>query len=341
MERKQLQSNGFTLVELLVVIAIIGILVALLLPAVNSAREAARRTQCINQSRQIALAMLNYESTKQEFAPGTWGAPGDSGRNGSSGTAGRWYDDFTWVHFVAPYMEESNWIDQLDLSVSWNHPNNFQARAYKVDIYECPSDRAMQNQWSNQLWRRWRYCYAVNWGNTSTSQQTSRQDQSGSGLPDAIFGEAPFTWKKGVPLRKLSDGLSKTLMIAEVVPGKAPADVWDGSPGDITIGRGGQAFVAWTRPNSGVPDSVDESCPDSNFETAYRNCEVGLAAAPNGESLTWPDNLHHAARSKHPGGVNATLCDGASKFFSDSIDIVIWRGLSTSRGRESVSALSN
>ena len=123
-------SGAFTLVELLVVIAIIGTLVAILLPAVNAAREAARRSQCQNNLKQIGLAILNFESAQQKLPPGqTWTT--QSGRAGSI--------DFAWSVLVLAFLEESALYDKLDLKRSYLEPSNRLAAAQSIPTYLCPS----------------------------------------------------------------------------------------------------------------------------------------------------------------------------------------------------------
>lgn len=122
------QKSGFTLVELLVVIAIIGMLVALLLPAVQSARAAGRRTVCQNNLRQLGLAATLYETSQQVFPPGVT-ALDDNLQNGlQSGFA-----------YILPQLEQQNIFDIMDMSVPWKHPRNAQAIATRIDAFLCPS----------------------------------------------------------------------------------------------------------------------------------------------------------------------------------------------------------
>src|SRR5690554_5619769 len=122
--------NGFTLVELLVVIAIIGVLVGLLLPAVQAAREAARRMQCSNHLKQIALACHNYQSSFGHFPPSAIVdlSVTSTGNNGSWGVHGR----------ILPYLEQGNLYEQVDLSLAWDHQMSIDAM--KIPTYACPSD---------------------------------------------------------------------------------------------------------------------------------------------------------------------------------------------------------
>ncbi len=318
------QFTGFTLVELLVVITIIGILISLLLPAVQAAREAARKLQCSNNLKQLALGMHNYHVARECFPQGCLMQQYETGRAGSGGP---WYNDCTWLAYMGPYIEQQAWFDLYNFSVSCHHSVNEQAHKFKVATMICPSDSAAQNEWSSAEWGRWRYCYVVNWGNTSTIQQPTRDT--------VTFLGAPFTFKRPVTIAEIRDGTSNTLMMSETVPAKA-AD-WDGPLGDCTVCRGGQGFESWTGPNSPLPDQVDQTCPAAGNGQGI-NCVVGYPSLPP-FSGTYPTELHHAARSQHPGGVNASLCDGSVQFFTDSIDLSIWRALSTTKGGEVVSAV--
>ena len=132
LKNRRPSNNGFTLVELLVVIAIIGVLVALLLPAVQSAREAARRMQCLNNLKQITLAALNYESTKSELPPGCR-VTGGSDEN-------RWNVREGWAAVVLPYMEMQPLADGFDWTKSYKAGQNAQNAQFYVNTYTCPTD---------------------------------------------------------------------------------------------------------------------------------------------------------------------------------------------------------
>jgi prepilin-type N-terminal cleavage/methylation domain-containing protein/prepilin-type processing-associated H-X9-DG protein len=326
MEQKQASRTAFTLVELLVVIAIIGILVALLLPAIQAAREAARRSQCQNNLKQVSLAQHNHESSKKTFTPGCYGKPGDPPR---AGAIGRWYDDSTWAYLLTPYIEEQGISDLFDVEQSANAADNLDARKVKISPYECPSDRAAENQFDDPLWARWRYSYAVNWGNTNKGQL----DKDVGGVL-YLFGGAPFTFGKGIPIGKITDGTSKTLMYSEVIPAKDAE--WAGSIGDCTLCRGGQGFVTLFTPNSSTPDIVDEKCPqpDPDIKCVPRG---GAPPATPAQAYLDATSLHHSsARSKHTNGVNAAMCDGSVQFYADNIDDELWRALGSSQGAETV-----
>lgn len=308
--------NAFTLVELLVVIAIIGILIAMLLPAVQAAREAARRMQCTNNLKQIALGMHNYEAAIGSLVPGCLLEAGDPSRS-----VGNWFDDTTWIYMMGPYIEQQSWFEMFDFNKSAADSDNYNARRQLIQTFSCPSDGAVQNQGDHLNWSRYRYNYAVNWGNTSTVQQPTRGTET--------FGGAPFTFKQPKKFSEFTDGLANTLIVSEVITAKYSG--WDGSIGDCTICRGGQGFETWTGPNSALPDQVDETVPRDNGNFGL-NAVLGYSGRPT--TVPFPPDLHHAARSQHPGGVNAALCDGSVRFFGDAIELTTWRALSTTKGGE-------
>jgi prepilin-type N-terminal cleavage/methylation domain-containing protein/prepilin-type processing-associated H-X9-DG protein len=317
-ERKA--TMGFTLVELLVVITIIGILIALLLPAVQAAREAARRMQCSNNLKQMALGMHNYHVAHESLPLGCQGK-----LNGG----GAWMDCFTWLCYLTPHIEQANVSAGFNFAVRIRDPVNEAARRQYIGAFACPSDAAAKCQFTGTMSdqnARWRYCYAANWGNTSSSQQATR----GAGAGAVAFGGAPFTFARTVGFAAIKDGTSNTLMLAEVIPAKGPE--WDGPIGDCFQCMGGQAFETWLGPNSDLPDFVVTSCPDpSAGDTTGIVCAV---MGPNPWLQPFADDLHHSARSKHPGGVNVALCDGSVQFISNTIDLTIWRALSTTNGGE-------
>ena len=296
------KRRGFTLIELLVVIAIIGVLIALLLPAIQQAREAARRSQCLSNLKQIGLALQNYVEAEGTFPVGTysccWG---------------------TWLVELMPYLEETgynyayNHDNKYGLPVDntrYGHPCNLTVTRHRFAAYSCPSDAT--NEPFSQITS---HNYAVNYGNTSYGQQAT--------LNGVTFKQAPFGISKSFGLRRISDGLSKTMAVAEVRQG---------------IGNDLRGF-AWWGDASGFETYLPPNAyqPDVIYSTSY--CNNVLPFLPCYAPSTTALPTMFAARSAHEGGVHVVMCDGTAQFVSDSIALDVWRALSTAKGGETVQDL--
>jgi prepilin-type N-terminal cleavage/methylation domain-containing protein len=333
--------KAFTLVELLVVIAIIGILIALLLPAIQSAREAARRTQCANNLKQSGLSMQGYNSANKRLPAGAAYGPGDPLPPMAPGS---WYDEHGWYTEVGPFIEEVGWSKAIDKSVSFSHTNNEMARRYKIKIFECPDDGMAQNEWGRPNWCRWRANYAVNFGNASYGQGST-------GLPTALlatatapavpavkqFLGAPFGIRKSRGLKTIPDGTSHTLLMAECRSIKWDGASWGGTVSEIETALGGQTFEGFLPPNSAWGDwaariGYQSVCTDGQTVLDDRALDgvPPLRCAGNDTP-----GQYFAARSKHKGIVNVSCCDGSTHSVSDTVDIAVWRAITTAEGGES------
>jgi prepilin-type N-terminal cleavage/methylation domain-containing protein len=232
---KRVNPRGFTLVELLVVIAIIGILVALLLPAVQAAREAARRAQCANNFKQVGLALQNYESAKRRFPPGMdyWRNPEMDDPVACSPPRTPDRKEFLglgWSAVILPYMELATLYDQFDPNVTSDMVigkssdgtyRNFEVVATRVDDFLCPSDptrnekiRITSTQPGNeQVWK----CDMA--GVADTKEWLCATPSSFIFPKHFRFNDGMFGVLEGCRVKTVTDGLSNTLMVAEVTGG--------------------------------------------------------------------------------------------------------------------------
>lgn len=323
-------SKGFTLVELLVVIAIIAILVSLLLPAVQQAREAARRISCVNNERQLALALLNYESAQNQLPP-----PGHAGFNNEPTIAlGSFVPNFgrqiSWIVLTLPYMEEQNLYDRFDLERSVFEQETNPGAAQPPALL-CPSDSAEGRMLKGLITKNVPLGKA-NYAAWSSPFHVDLQ----SWFPGALG-----SW--GLKLKEVEDGLSSTFMLSEVrtraeltdqrgawaVPWNASSLLAYDAHHEFTNGGlryfadtsetdvGQTPIEAMQRPNHRGPN-VDPiyTCVD---EEGAQLEGMPCARFTLGEDGGY---LSSAPRSLHPGGVNVAMMDGAVKFVPDDIDPV-------------------
>ena len=298
---------AFTLVELLVVIAIIGVLVALLLPAVQAAREAARRTQCLNHLKQIALSMHNHVDALGGLPPAN---PGVS----------PYWGQGSWMVPVLPYTEASNLKEiYYDYGVAngrnYYHADNIAGASGKeIKFYLCPSDVKNKKGWPGGSAGSVTYHnYIVNFGNTSVDESAAWTTAT---YGTYVFQGAPFISGKPPRLALITDGLSTTLMVSECIVGQRNdlrGNTWWGP---------GSGFTVMLKPNDTSPDL---SWSDSSW------CD---AARPNPPCAFRSNGYVFGARSRHPNGVNATLCDGSVRFITNNIKAQTWHDLGTAYGNE-------
>jgi prepilin-type N-terminal cleavage/methylation domain-containing protein/prepilin-type processing-associated H-X9-DG protein len=322
-----MRRRGFTLIELLVVIAIIAVLIALLLPAVQAARAAARRAQCVNNLKQIGLALHNYHDTVGTFPIGRMGINRPTGDPGYFGDATGTNSRRTWSISLMPYIEQGTVFQTYNFSRNFYDLSQTTVLRNVIAAYSCPADPnagMMENPTSVTEVRKGNYM--ANWGNATYDQAGVASSNPFAGPQGTVsFLGAPFALDKAFGIRDLVDGSSGTLLFSEVIIGTPDATGGYDHRGDLYNDDYNCAmFMAYTTPNSKLQDYVPSYC---RMNGTNPPC-ISMKPAFN------------AARSYHAGGVNALLGDGSVKFFKDSINVAVWRALSTSQGGEVIDASS-
>ncbi|MEZ6097573.1 MAG: DUF1559 domain-containing protein [Pirellulaceae bacterium] len=316
--RRAVSSGGFTLVELLVVIAIIGLLVALLLPAVNAAREAARRSQCQNNLKQIGLAYLNYESAQQTLPSGALTIFPDNCHDKARATNCR---GTAMYMVIMPYIEEAGIISTYDFREDWawvaalNDPQF--AKEALIGIYQCPTVSIFTE------FPERRHYFGVAGGK---SQLLPDRQPVATNNRGRVYTNGLFQVALEVPLKKVTDGTSHTLGVGESVH---PAR-WGLGPGYGNGDVGGP--VAWYHGGS---------CNRDDFAGHSTGRCVRTTKHPLNSSLLpgMGENEENDAPfgSEHPSGAQFVYADGHVEFLQDAIDMTLYQDLSTYRGGELVS----
>lgn len=318
---------AFTLVELLVVIAIIGILVALLLPAVNSAREATRRASCANKTKQWVLAMNAHLEAKKKFNAAGYSGPNLAGTNSGRNLGNRQ----GWPPQLWPYIEEKGLADTYNYKISFylepnaysvGHANQNNAPcARSSQIYQCPSDRTPA--FYDNDFHRARGNYVLNWGPYAY--------QPADPLPTV---KGPFGWTdymsrdkpRYAKTREFTDGMSKTMLMSEVI--MHPIDISVDGRGDILNDGGDYIYSALFTPNTSVPDEE---------WATYCEAAPGLPCISPCAGTSLRRATFQSARSLHTaGGVNVGFADGSVTFVSEFVGLQPWRAISTMDGKENV-----
>jgi prepilin-type N-terminal cleavage/methylation domain-containing protein/prepilin-type processing-associated H-X9-DG protein len=326
---------GFTLVELLVVIAIIGILIALLLPAVQAAREAARRTQCTNTLKQVSLAAHHYHDALGSFPPGMLLSQYNRSRDR--------YRGVSLFVLLLPYLEQENLHAEWD----FDDPNaNFGGRESRADRGPnllCPSETESGNplHYSSRLTGSSmdRYVRVTSYaGNAGTR---SYHPASGFLKTDGIFfmagpGSLPEPNQQPVRVADVADGTSNTLFLGERTRWAPNYDTFAAQGWDWAF----RFYGNWAATSaSGVAHVTLSSYPPINYRLPFDYDARAGASPPAGSAADFKyyiDLRVCAYGSNHPGGANLALCDGSVRFFSDTIPLIALRALSTRQGGEAL-----
>jgi len=362
---------GFTLIELLVVIAIIGVLIALLLPAVQAAREAARRNTCTNNLKQIGLALANYESTYQLYPP-------DGSRLWEAGDPRE--KKFAMICYLLPYMDASAQYNQFNFErgamwwyndntatgTNWAVPDaNLTARITRAKNLLCPSEG--NNPGGSEEWNNGGTVYFHAKGISyvpNCGQFANYRGWKVNGIAWTPQSADPNNHAP-VSLGSITDGLSNTAAYTEWVKGPG----WDPGNNGAELARKDPKAWVYNRVHSDVGDFrgygdctttnsgdcwYDKACNgqpptalNSGWKGEYwvlgeigRSSGVTFSLRPNGKScgdmgagqITGEGTM--AAGSRHPGGVNVVMCDGSVQFVSESIDHHTWWAMGSVNGNE-------
>lgn len=317
-------KRGFTLIELLVVVAIIAVLVALLLPAVQQAREAARRTQCKNNLKQIGLALHNYLGTYNVFPPSM---ASDISTTNTPG--GEWS-----VHArILPFLEEGNLYNQAQLELSYGDAANAGIATQKISGYLCPSEiNDKERVDGNGVAVHYPVNYGFNGGTWRVWTNSTRHAGNGAFAPNSKFGTQHFT-----------DGTSNTLAFSEV-KAFTPYNR-DGDTGTAAVPSTAAAVEALisaggsNKSNSGHTEWVDGRVHQTGFTTTLtpntnvfvpggdRAAQGDYTSCREDKSCATPTWAAVTSRSWHTAVVQSLMMDGSTHSISENIDLSVWRHL--------------
>ncbi|MEM9587706.1 MAG: DUF1559 domain-containing protein [Planctomycetota bacterium] len=327
------RRNGFTLVELLVVIAIIGVLIALLLPAVQAARESARRMTCSNHLRQLALACQNYESAYRSLPPSALVDLGvtSTSNNGSWGVHGR----------ILPFLEQGNVYETIDLSLAWDDQSSIDG--LKIPLYSCPSDPGSDQVRTFTDGRPALYPtnYGFNFGRWFVFNPQTRETGDGLFAPNRFFR-----------FRDCLDGSSHTLLVAEV-------KAWtpyrrNGGPAQTELPQGQVEVEEMVASGAQFKGTGHTEWPDgrvhhtgftvtlppnaivhhTNQGTLHQQCDYNSWQEGKNGIQGHPTYAMITSRSHHGDLVQAARLDGSVDSVTSSVDLEVWHALGTRSGHE-------
>ncbi len=310
------KSSGFTLVELLVVIAIIGILVALLLPAVQAAREAARRLQCVNNLRQMGVALQNYEGTYRSFPPASTGpastaAPTPPYRHG-------------WVAMTLPWIEQGSLKDSYDMNANWYDAKNSALIVIPLGVYHCPS--ADYGRIATSKSPAFGVRTAAAWDYASVNVTSYIPGYAGTANAERRKGV--MNDREGCRIADVADGTSNTLMVSEDanrpqlwVKGRRRTDILAQTSNYPAgnVGPGETTGGVWAEHQKAV--SIGGASADGTATSGGGPCAINC-------TNDWE------IYAMHPGGTNGLLADGSVRFIGETIPITVLGAVCSRAGGE-------
>ena len=349
------RRRGFTLIELLVVIAIIGVLIALLLPAVQAAREAARRSQCVNNLKQLGLAVHNYHSANNAMPPLYGNFANPASQSGPNANNGEW--PLGWATALLPYLEQQTYFNASNYCQGvFNAININTVSAAKLSVFICPSESLRQGPWLTSTWTN----YHANFGGPSAIA-----GWDGAIVPfNADPGNNPG-WTNGVQdsnsgtfgFEAFTDGTSQTALFSEKLIGlNGFVPVSPGQPRANRVSFQTSFTSTWDNNNQGLamqflqvckglPGTTQPTMPTTQWTgAAWNGSHAGTLHfnaynhfnTPNGISCVSANSVGGppggfndiiTATSNHPGGVNLTMADGSVKFVKDTVAPQTWWAL--------------
>ena len=362
--RARTPVRGFTLIELLVVISIIGVLISLLLPAVQSAREAARRAQCVNNLKQIGVALFNYENSVGAFPPGYIDYQNNPNNTPDLDMGSGW----GWAAMLLPFLEQQPLYNAINFNLAITSPSNSTAVLTSLNVFQCPSDGynpqpciLYDSTFTNPIATvahsnyaavcGWEECFMNAGGNpqpfylnnndpndSPIQPETPRTASLACGVACG-FGSAGigmFWRNSNTRIASVTDGLSNTLAIGERCTAHSPT-TWVGA---VTGARvpAWMATTPWTTPNT--PPS---QCQNQGNGTAYDNADFDEALClahgnfthkPNSDNPLYDPDVFW---SMHPGGCNFLFADGSVHFLKTGMDGRTYQYLMTRAGGEIIS----
>jgi prepilin-type N-terminal cleavage/methylation domain-containing protein/prepilin-type processing-associated H-X9-DG protein len=342
---KNSKNAAFTLVELLVVIAIMGILVALLLPAIQAAREAARRIQCTNNLKQLGLAVLNYESAQKGLPPGyisnSLAVPVPATRDAATWDAP---PGWGWTAFLLPHLEQAGISQQADMEMPLWHPRHTELIRTSIAVLLCPTDsgerepflvtdpsgqplsiegRQVELGRSNYVASHgqescWGTCGADPTATVFTNIYTSETTEVEVKGDVSKVGDGPFYRNSHVRVRDITDGLSNTLFLGEH-SSKLSDKTWVGVvPGALTL------------PKFNSPENGDDAAATLVLvHGGPSGGELDITGSPIIHPVNFPTFHVGQMYSEHPGGGNVCFGDGVVRFVSEDVDLMLWAEISS------------